>query len=145
MENIFQWLSFISNIFTVVASGIAIYLFIAKRGALKSAFSLLVNYSYHLTLSEIKEKIERLNEYSAKDPGDREKILHILHEIIGQIKGNEKLRKVFSSMLEDIENVASDKRRITEPYKRSMVSEMRERLRNVDAENIDSLIGDSDQ
>jgi hypothetical protein len=61
-----------SNVFTILASGIAIYIFFSKRKSISSIFDLLVNYTFQLTLSELKEKIERLNEYNAKDPEQSE-------------------------------------------------------------------------
>ena len=48
--------SIISSLFTIVASVIAIYIFLTKRKILSSVISILINYSYQLTLSELKEK-----------------------------------------------------------------------------------------
>lgn len=124
-------LSILANLATIAASGIAIYLFFTKGKTISTAISLLMNYSYQLTLSELKEKLERLNDYNANDSEECNKIVNILHEIIGQIKGNDKLHERFSDITEKIETLASDKRKLTEPRKRSLVSELRERLRNI--------------
>jgi len=140
-----KWLSLISNIFTVFASGIAIYLFLFKRKTISSVFDLLINYTYQLSLSEVKEKIERLNEYNAKDPQQSEKIINIFNEIIGQIRGNEKLKHHFSELLVHIEALVSDKRKLTEPRKRAAVSELRERLRHLNVQNIDNLVGENNE
>eukprot|EP01133_Synstelium_polycarpum_P004197 gene4198-4891_t len=51
-----------ADIFTIGASAIAIYLFVFKRDAIASVFSLLLNYSYQLSLTELKEKLDRINE-----------------------------------------------------------------------------------
>lgn len=128
--------------FTIFASAIAIYLFVAKRKSISSVFQLLVNYGYQLSLSEIKEKLEKLNDYNAKDPEQSEQIVNILHEIIGQIRGNNKLSKHFSTLLSELENLVSDRRRLTEPRKRAVVSELRERLRHLNISNIDDLVGE---
>jgi hypothetical protein len=101
-----------------------------------------MNYSYQLTLSELKEKLERLNDNNAKDPDQFENIINILNEIAGQIRGNERLKKHFSSQVETIEFIASDRRRLAEPKKRALVSELRERIRHLNIRSIDDLIGD---
>jgi hypothetical protein len=138
-----NWLSFISNIFTIFASGIAIYLFFFKRKAFSTVFNLLVNYTYQLSLSEVKEKLERLNEYHANDPEQCEKIINILNEIMGQIRGNNVLKIHFKELLLDIENLLSGKRRLTEPKKRALVSEIRERVRHLNIKNIDDFVGEN--
>lgn len=140
-----KWVTLISNIFTVFASGIVIYLFVFKREKISSVFDLLINYTYQLSLSEVKEKIERLNEYNAKNPEQREQIVNILNEIIGQIKGNHKLKNHFAKLLADLEDFASGKRKLTEPKKRAAVSELRERLRHLNVQNINNLVGENNE
>ncbi len=137
-----KWVSLFSNIFTIIASGIAIFIFVTKRKSIASAFDLLINYTYQLSLSEIKEKLEKLNEYNAKDTEDNEKIINILNEIIGQIKGNEKLKAHFSGLLKDIDGFALGRKKLTEAKKRAIVSELRERLRHLNVKNIDKLVGE---
>lgn len=126
--------SFLANLSALTASLIAIYLFFAKRKKISTALSMLVNYSYQLTLSELKEKLERLNEYDAKDTDHYDKIINILHEVVGQIKGNHKLSSQFSSVVKQIEAI-SDKKPLTEYRKRNIVSELRERIRHLDVSN----------
>jgi len=130
-------------VFAIIASGIAIYIFLFKGKTISSVFELLVNYSHQLSLSEVKEKLERLNEYNAKDPAQCEKIVNILNEIIGQIRGNIRLKIHFNELLTTIEILVSDKRKITEPRKRTLVSELRERLRHLNIKNIDNLVGET--
>ncbi|WP_226503501.1 hypothetical protein [Pseudomonas sp. MWU16-30317] len=141
MSLIVDVVSFLANLLTVVASTIAIYLFFAKGKEISTVFSLLVNYTFQLSISEIKEKLERLNDYNAKDPGSGDIIENIFHEIIGQIRGNDKLKGHFHELTERMEELASNRRKLTEPKKRAVVSELRERLRNLNVANIDSLMG----
>lgn len=141
MDEIIKYASFASDLLTVVASGIAIFIFFTKKKEISSVFSLLVNYTYQLSLSELKEKLERVSEYNAKDPEQCEMIVNIFHEIIGQIKGNDRLKEHFSAVLLDMEKFVSSKRFSLEPRKRSIVSELRERLRNVNVQSIDGLVG----
>ena len=130
----------IANLMTIIASGIAIYIFLAKRKELSAALSLLLNYSYQTTLAEIKEKLERLNEYRATEEGDLPEIRAIFHEIAGQIRGNPRLNTAAPNIAERIEALASGKR-LSEPAKRSMVSEVREVLKNINVKSIEDIIG----
>jgi hypothetical protein len=130
----------IANIFTIAAAGIAIYVFVQNRDKISAAVDLLLNYSFHTTLSELKDKVERLNEYRATEPTDVPEIKNILHEIAGQIKGNQRLAGHFVELLERIERMGNSKT-ITEQHKRSMVSEVRERLKNISVQNVESIAG----
>lgn len=142
MDELLKYIAMVSNLFTIGASAIAIYLFTVKRKSISSIFRLLINYGYQLSLSEIKEKLEKLNDYNAKDAEQCEQIVNILNEIIGQIRGNDKLSSHFSELLATLEGLVSDRRRLTEPRKRAIVSELRERLRHLNISNIDDLVGE---
>jgi len=142
LEDLLKIVPLISNILTIVASGIAIYVFFTKRKAISSVFSLLMNYSYQLTLSELKEKLERLNDNNANDDEQREQIVNILNELMGQIKGNINLKMHFTEQTQAIEKFTSNKKRLTEPRKRALVSELREKIRHLNIKNIDQLIGE---
>lgn len=130
-----------ANVLESLAALIAIYLFVFKRKEISKVFNLLLNYSHQLSLSELKEKLERLNDYNVNEPTDCEKIINIFHEIIGQIRGNENLLTHFGEIPERIEKLIDDKKRFNEPRKRAMVAELREKLRNLNARNLDSIIG----
>ncbi|NMP80528.1 hypothetical protein HHE92_12035 [Pseudoalteromonas arctica] len=142
MDEVIKYVALVSNFSTILASAIAIFLFVSKRKAISSVFGLLINYTYQLSLSEIKEKLEKLNDYNAKDSEQNEIIVNILNEIVGQIRGNDKLKVHFSEILETLEGLLSDRRKLTEPRKRAIVSELRERLRHLNIKNIDDLVGE---
>jgi hypothetical protein len=122
--------SLVASMFTMAASAIAIYLFWTKRKDLSTAFQLLLSWSFQTTLAELKGKLERLNEYNANEDADVSEICNILHEIAGQIRGNPKLLIVAPLLAERLESLAM-KNRLTEPRKRSMVSEIREVIKNI--------------
>lgn len=126
--------------FTIAASALAIYLVIAKRDEISAAFRLLLNYSYQTTLAELKEKLERLNEYNANEASDLGEIRNILHEIAGQIRGNPKLHVAAPELAARVESLANAKR-LTEPLKRSLVSEVREKLKNINVDSIEDILG----
>lgn len=136
------FISFLANSLTVVASGIAIYLFFWKGKYIATVFNVLVNYTTQLTLAELKEKLDDLNELRVTDNEDREEIINILHDIVGQIKGNPKLTPHFSELIIRIEKVTATKGKFTEPMKRAIVSEIREKIRHVGIITIDEISGD---
>jgi archaellum component FlaC len=96
---------------------------------------LLLSYGQQLTLSDLKAKMERLNDLNANDQGQRDQVENILNEIDGQINGNPMLKEHMSDFQNSIRAVLSNKKLLTEPRKRSIVSELRERVRNLDIRN----------
>ncbi|WP_196494364.1 MULTISPECIES: hypothetical protein [Burkholderia cepacia complex] len=145
---LFKYLSdvvaFIANGLTIAASVIALYVFFTNRKKISAAVDLLLNYSFQTTLGELKEKIERLNEYNANEPSDVPEIKNILHEISGQIQGNNRLSGAIPNLAQKIDRMANG-RKLTEPSKRSIVSELRETLKNIQTSNIGSIAGIDDE
>lgn len=121
-----------ADFLTILASGLAIYLFFTQKDKIGSAFNLLLRFSLQVTLSELQNKIDRLNEYTAGDSKQLESIINILKEIEGQIKGNRFLKVKLAQMVVDIENFTDKPAKITEGRKRSLVAELREQLRDID-------------
>lgn len=144
LDGIVSFVSFASDFTSSIASIIAIYLFVFKRKAIASVFSLLFNYSHQLTLSEIKEKLELLNNFNANDPAHADTILNIFHDLLGQIRGNDKISGLMSKQIEKLESLIDRDlkvRPITEPKKRALISEIREKVRHLNVKNIDELAG----
>jgi DNA-binding GntR family transcriptional regulator len=122
----------LANITTFLASGIAVYLFIRKRNEIGEAINVLLNYSLQSTLSELREKIERLVERDADNPDDRQNIKNIFHEIIGQLNANPKLiEKLPNNLFARMKTFSNNLGAMTEPKKRSLQSELRGALRNI--------------
>ncbi len=140
MEKISLWVNLISNIFTIAASGVAIYIFAFNKDKILKALDILLNYSNQLTLSELKYKIERLNDYNANDPIQKTEVINILNEIEGQIQGSKILKPKLIEQLEKIVNFTNNIKLITEPKKRSLVSELRESLRHLDISNYNNIL-----
>ena len=61
--------------------------------------------------------------------------IHILNELLGQICGNRSLAQEFEDLTPKFTAIAEDRRRLSEPKKRAMVNELRERLRHTNVEN----------
>ena len=137
---IYQITSFISAIFSGTAAGIAIYLFLFKRKSISSIFHLLLNYSFQISLTELKTKLERLNDLSVNDKEQREEVINIFNEITGQIRGNSVLIEKCGIIFEKISNYAENPKGLTEPIKRNIVSELRENLRNIDIQRYNEII-----
>lgn len=140
MDIILKYINVIASIVQGIAAGIAIYLFIYKRDKIRSVFNLLVNYSFQTTLSELKTKLEKLNEYNVGDSDQKNYVTCILNEIEGQIRGNAVLVDKCNKILRKISICTKEPETLTEPKKRSLVSELRETLRNIDLQNYDELM-----
>lgn len=140
MKQIDFWINIIANFLTIIASSIAIYIFSFNREKIKSAINLILNYSIQLTLTDIKFKIERLNDFTANDSSQKKEIINVLHEIQGQINGNKLLKERLHHQQVKLNDLLSNPKKITEPKKRSFVSELRESIRNIDVSNYKDLI-----
>jgi hypothetical protein len=142
MKEIADVVAFLANLMTVGASGIAIYLYLFKRKYISTAFNTLVSYSSQLTLSELKDKLDVLNGLHASDDKDRDEIVAVLHEITGQLKGNPKLTPYFADIIERITKATTGKSKLSEPTKRSFVSEIREKIRHAGILNMEQDSGE---
>ena len=140
LNDIDFWINFSANLITIVVGLIAIYVFFFNKEKITSAINFILNYSNQLTLSELKFRLERLNDYNANDASQKEEVINILHEIEGQINGNKILKEKLSEQLTKITSIISNVKLLTEPKKRSLVSELRESLRHIDASNYSDMI-----
>lgn len=136
--------SLFANLLTSAASGIAIYIFIYKKSEISSAFSMLLNFSFQTTLADLRGKLDRLNEYNANEPTELPEIRNILHEISGQVRGNKRLLRSSPQLAIRLESLAG-RSRLSEPSKRSMVAEVREVLRNIEVNLIETNNGENDE
>lgn len=138
-QSFFDATALAANIFTICASALAIYVYLANRDKIAGAIQMLLNFSFQTTLSELKEKLERLNEYNAGEPSEVEEIKNILHEIAGQIKGSSRLNSLAPDLAVHAENMTKRKKPLTEPAKRAFVSELREKLKSIQVNSVDDI------
>lgn len=115
------------------------YLFKVKGPALSAALNLLLNFSFQTTLGELKEKLERLNEYKAQDATDNLEIVNIFHELLGQITGNARVSTAMPDVVIKLEKMLA--KEITEPKKRAMISLIREKLKTMNVETATDMSG----
>ena len=141
MKIIADLAAFIANLMAIAASGIAIYLFVWKRNYISSVFNTLLSYSTQITLSELNEKLNTLNELRATEPEHKNEILNLFNDIAGQLRGHPTLKSKFSDLIEEIGRITASKAKITEQKKRALVSELRERVRHVGILNIELVKG----
>lgn len=133
--------NFFADALTIVTATLVVWAFFKKGPALSAAIKLLINYSYQTTLHELRDKLERLNEYNASNEDDRQKIINILHELQGQIAGNVRVKKSMpQDALDSLEKLMNPKS-LTEPRKRSLVSQIREVLKNLNVESFEGFDG----
>ena len=140
MKEVDFWVNFSANLLTIIASSIAIYVFIKSKDKIASALNALINYSIQLTLSDLKYRVERLNDYTMADKEQQKEVINILHEIEGQINGSKILGDVLKGQLVKISNFTNNPKALTEPNKRSLVAELREKIRHIDVSNYQNII-----
>lgn len=131
-----------ADIFTIIASGIAIWIFVFHRDTFKSVIRVLLNYAYQITLTELISKMDSLNDMNADDNDKRQEVINILNDIRGQLRGNKYLKDRCGDIVNEIDTYAGTRRKLTEANKRSLVSELRETLRHVDIEKYNQAIGE---
>jgi hypothetical protein len=135
-------ISLMADVFTILASGIAIYLFFWKGKQISSVFKLLLNYSTQITLTELRDKLDTLNTLNANNDEHYDEVVNVMNDIIGQIRGNHNLIPHFSELLDKINKSLGGKKRLTEPNKRSFVSELREKIRHAGIVGLDQIAGE---
>lgn len=145
MKELVELTSFLADALTILASSIAIYIFFFKGKYLITVFNTLVNYSTQLTLSELKEKLDILNNLRASDEKDREEIVNVFSDITGQLNGNPKLKPHFAEVINRIVKNTASKAKVTEPWKRALVSEIREKIRHVGIITIEEMSGENNE
>lgn len=129
-QNVLDVVSLIANLLTTATACIALWVYFRKGKEISTAFSLLLNWSFQSTLTDLKGKLDRLNEYNANEIADHPEIRNILQELAGQVRGNRRLRTSSPDLCIRLEKFA-ERKTLAEPSKRAMVAEMREILRNI--------------
>ena len=140
MKEIDFWINLMANLMTVFASGLAVYIYFANKDKINSAINFILNYSNQITLNDLKFKIERLNDFNSHDSAQKAEIINILNEIEGQILGNPSIKQKLEVQLEKLENFTSNPKQLSEAKKRSLVSELKESIRNLDVSNYNNII-----
>jgi hypothetical protein len=134
--------SFLANAITIVTGSLAVYIFVKKGPAIAAALNLLINFAFQTTLNELREKLERLNEYHAADTEENEEIVNIFHELHGQINGNSRVLSAMPEIADKLDKMLKSTKTITEPRKRAMVSQIREKLKSMNVENLSNFAGE---
>jgi hypothetical protein len=125
--------AFVADLAEIVGVGLALYVFFAKRTEIRAAFGLLLSYSYQLTFSELRSKLDRAADLRATDPEEREEIKAIMNDIAGQLRGSRILRRPCADLVQRLEEYTG-KGKNPEPLKRNLLAEVRERLRHIDTD-----------
>lgn len=122
-----------SDLLTIMASVLAIYLFTAKRKEVGAIFRALMSATNQSSMSDLRAKLDRLNDLNAGDADHRSEVVNICHEVCGQIDGNPNFSRSFADVSAKLRTAVSNARKpITEPQKRALVSELRESMRHFD-------------
>ncbi len=140
IQNIINVIQTVANILSIGVSLIAIYVFITQKEKIASAIDALLNYSFNLSINELRHKLERLNDYNAGEKEHISSVLNLLNDIQGHLKGNKTLKNNFEEIINKIQEFTDVPKNLTEPRKRSLVSELREGLRGIDISNYKKIV-----
>lgn len=130
-EAVIATLEVVADIGTIAASAIAVWIFLTKRAEISSFIRTISTFVHQNSLAELRVKLEKLNDLNASDPISRTEAVSLFHDICGQIDGSPLLKPRLSDLCDRIREGTAG-RRLTEPLKRSLVSELRESLRHID-------------
>jgi len=146
-DQIYQMVTFINAILSIIFTSIGLYLLITKRKSIQVFFKLLTNYALQTTISELHGKLDKLNEYSANDNDIKVKreIECILHDINGQIEGNKILKSNFANEQKKLHKYIENPDNLSEPLKRGLVSVLREKLKTLNLETYNDLARGEDE
>ena len=137
-----EFISVVADLFAITASGIAIYIFLAKGVELRAFLRTISNFVHQSSLAELRQKLERLSELNATDAQQAQEIVNVFHDVCGQIDGNPLLREQFTDFADRTRKATGGKKQITEHQKRALVSELRECLRHLDVATFAESMGD---
>lgn len=142
---IYQIFDFLNVIFSTIAAFIFVYLFYSKRDYILSIYKFLVNYTFQISLNELYKKIDELNQYDADEITHRQKVIEIINEIIGQMRGNPIMVKKCKPILKRLSKYEEQPDLLTNPRKRSLMAELKETLRNINIQSYRELTGDKNE
>ncbi len=134
-----QAINVVADVFTIGASGIAIYLFMFQGKRIATIFRVLTSYAWQGTLSDLKNYIDRLGDLNVGNPEDVDEAISLLSEIGGQIRGNRRLRSLWRDLLPQLNRHIDEAGFLTEPRRRSLVALLRERFRSLSIEQQENL------
>ena len=134
--------SLAANALTIIVSLLAIIIFLTKRKSIATAIKLLLNYSFRSTFSELTSKLDKLVDLRSEDPEQKKEMICLLNDIIGQVKGNKKLHVACDKLIRQFVKYAERPDRVNDPTTRSLVSQLRETLKNIDLKDFNGILGE---
>ena len=134
--------SLAANALSIIVSLLAIIIFLTKRKSIATAIKLLLNYSFRSTFSELTSKLDKLVDLRSEDPEQKKEMICLLNDIIGQVKGNKKLHVACDKLIRQFVKYAERPDRVNDPTTRSLVSQLRETLKNIDLKDFDGILGE---
>jgi len=140
IETIKFYIELISNSLTIITAAIAIIVYFRNKDKISTAINFVLNYSKKLTLTDLRYKVEKLNDFTTNEAEQKKEIINILSDIEGQIIGNVFIKESLQTQLDKINSFIENSRSLTEPKKRSLVSELRESINNIDISNYQELV-----
>jgi len=87
----------------------------------------------------LKDKLELLNDLNANDEEQKKEVINIFNDVEGQLRGNGILLQNCKEILKKITRLNNNTDELNEPKKRSVISELRENLRNIEIKSFEEI------
>lgn len=132
--------SFLDVISSTIAAIIVIYLFLFKRKAISSIYTLLLNYIFQTSQNELLGKIKEVTGINADD--DPQKVSEILFDIKGQMQGNPILAIKCKSILNKLSKFEKHPERITNVNIIGLMAELKEKIKYINIQSYNEFMGE---
>ncbi len=142
MFDIIKIITLLDSVVSILVGGIALYVYFFKRKYIASLIHILLNFSVQDSITELKIKLDNLNYFNADSNEHRSKVIYIFGDIEGILKGNPILASEFRDIIQILSGYMDNPNSLKETKKRSLISETRGRLDNINIINYVKLLGD---
>ncbi|WP_460759436.1 hypothetical protein [Lysobacter fragariae] len=145
METVTTIVDFLGDLFTVMASALALYLYFFRRGEIGAAIKAIANFAYQSTLAELRQKLEALANLHASNGDHLDDIVSTWHDVCGQIEGNPALVVECAEFVKRVKRATNRATPISQPQHRALISQLREKLRHIDVTTFADALGETNK
>jgi len=143
MQAVAATVDFLGDLFTVLASALALYLYFFRRGEISAAIKAISNFAYQSTLAELRQKLEVLSNLHANNADQIDDINSTWHDVCGQIEGNPSLVVECAEFVRRVKRTTTRAAPISQPQHRALISQLREKLRHIDVTTFVEALGEN--
>jgi hypothetical protein len=132
-------LEFIANLATSLAFVSATYLFFTKKKQISALYNVLIGLRNQESYRDLTRKLDHLDRLSADIKEQKGEVQNLLADVLGQLRINPALCAATADLQSRLNLIISGKSKLNEMAKRQLCSELREGLRGLSYESVQSL------